>query len=438
MSSFNSNSSSSEVNQFTEDELMERIHWALSNGIIMALNTKDNELIKKYPVMHIPFTMQPFKIPLTAFIKAQQVATLFNIVIDKISRNPEWLVKTLQHTAKNDPFTGRLLDIYKIIESEGGPKQKFSLGIIRSDYMQHETAGDPRTLLQVEVNTIASSFGGLSTKISEMHKSFEPDKNIPINAAVEGIAKSIANAHYEYIRQMKDIITKVPQIIMVIQPNERNFADQRMLHFELIKKYNNKIPLIRATLTEIYDNSVLDETTGVLLYHDTPVSLFYFRAGYSPDDHPTQKEWDCRLLIERSISIKSPNIGYHLAGCKKVQQVLANPGVLEVFLSNTSDIASLQEVFAGLYNLDVTEHGENSKQQVHGIIQKAILKPNDYVLKPQREGGGNNIYGANVCSTLQDLNEEEISAYILMERILPSSQDSFLVRNGNIIKVNFI
>ena len=51
--------------------------------------------------------------------------------------------------------------------------KELSLGIFRSDYMIHK---DPSKLdanpeiKQVEFNTIASSFGGLSTKVSALHK----------------------------------------------------------------------------------------------------------------------------------------------------------------------------------------------------------------------------------------------------------------------------
>lgn len=58
----------------------------------------------------------------------------------------------------------------------------------------------------------------------------------------------------------------------------------------------------------------------------TEVAVVYFRAGYSPDDYFGRTEWDARLKLERSTAIKSPSIGYHLAGTKKVQQVLAEEG----------------------------------------------------------------------------------------------------------------
>ncbi|CAI5673837.1 unnamed protein product [Oreochromis niloticus] len=46
---------------------------------------------------------------------------------------------------------------------------------------------------------------------------------------------------------------------------------------------------------------------------------------------PSMKSWDARLLMERSRAVMGPDISAHLAGTKKVQQVLARPGVLERF-----------------------------------------------------------------------------------------------------------
>jgi hypothetical protein len=58
------------------------------------------------------------------------------------------------------------------------------------------------------------------------------------------------------------------------------------------------------------------------------VAVIYYRCGYHPDQYPSEREWDARLMMERSMAIKSPSIQYHLAGTKKVQQELANPGTI--------------------------------------------------------------------------------------------------------------
>ena len=51
------------------------------------------------------------------------------------------------------------------------PSQNLSLGLFRSDYMVHQGKPDEApTIKQVEFNTIASSFGGLSSQTSRLHK----------------------------------------------------------------------------------------------------------------------------------------------------------------------------------------------------------------------------------------------------------------------------
>lgn len=51
--------------------------------------------------------------------------------------------------------------------------QDVSLGLFRSDYMVHQDASNPQSkpaIKQIEFNTIASSFGGLSTQTSNLHR----------------------------------------------------------------------------------------------------------------------------------------------------------------------------------------------------------------------------------------------------------------------------
>jgi glutathione synthase len=63
-------------------------------------------------------------------------------------------------------------------------------------------------------------------------------------------------------------------------------------------------------------------------------SVIYFRAGYTPNDYPSDTEWNGRLLLEKSSAIKAPSIGIHLGGAKRVQQRLAEPQVLEQYVDH--------------------------------------------------------------------------------------------------------
>ncbi len=80
------------------------------------------------------------------------------------------------------------------------------------------------------------------------------------------------------------------------------------------------------------------------------VSVAYFRAGYTPNDYPTENEWAARKVIEQSSAVKCPNTGYQLAGTKAIQASLCLPGVLERFLT-VEESVELRRCFAAQYSL---------------------------------------------------------------------------------------
>lgn len=84
---------------------------------------------------------------------------------------------------------------------------------------------------------------------------------------------------------------------------------------------------------------------------------------------------------------------------------------------------------AGLWSLD-----EPSEPKTAAVLQDAMQHPDRYVLKPQREGGGNNLYGQDLVDQLKHGLAADggkgLAAYILMQRILPPPQRSVFVRAG--------
>ena len=57
-------------------------------------------------------------------------------------------------------------------------------------------------------------------------------------------------------------------------------------------------------------------------------------------------------MMERSRSIKCPTIAMQLINTKKVQQVLAKPGMVEKFIQDGEAVQRIRKTFAGLYSLD--------------------------------------------------------------------------------------
>jgi glutathione synthase len=130
-------------------------------------------------------------------------------------------------------------------------------------------------------------------------------------------------------------------------------------------------------------------------------------------------------MIENSLAIKCPTVAQQLAGTKKMQQVLTGEGMVERFLPEYPEQArQIRSCFTGIYALDAgTPEGD-------AAYAKALQFPDKYVLKPQREGGGNNLYGKEMVDLLTKMSQKERSAYVLMELIRPPSLRNVLVRGG--------
>ena len=119
-----------------------------------------------------------------------------------------------------------------------------------------------------------------------------------------------------------------------------------------------------------------------------------------------------------------------------MQQLLAMEGVLERFMPTPEAAATLRSVFAKQYNLDVRE--ESGSSSVQDVIENALRSPSDFVLKPQREGGGNNLYDEELVAALRTMSSGERAAYILMEKIRPSTFPARMVRDGAVTEAEAI
>ncbi|KAM9429338.1 glutathione synthetase-like [Salvelinus alpinus] len=94
------------------------------------------------------------------------------------------------------------------------------------------------------------------------------------------------------------------------------------------------------------------------------VAIVYFRYGYIAQNY-TEQSWEARLMMERFLAVKCPDISTHLAGTKMIQQELARPGVLERFFPGEPDVVDqIWATFAGLYTLDM---GPESDKTVYGF-----------------------------------------------------------------------
>jgi len=389
--------------------------FCLMHGICMRQKNKYDR-----DALHFaPFVLLPSPFPKDEYYKAIQLQTILNELMHKVAHDYDFLKAALKNTIKVDEFTGKLWNIYETICQEGGPSQGVEVGLFRSDYF---FCCANYCIKQVEFNTIASSFGCTTSRLVKAHKYIVGEagyghvaKQIPENKALEGLAGALVEAWKIY-----DVPESV--ILFLVEDVTYNICDQKFHEFE-IRNQCPEVFVIRKTLTDLAERGSLTEDKRLMI-DGKEVAVIYMRCGYHPDQYPTQAEWDARLMMERSLAVKSPSINYHLAGTKKVQQELARPGQVEKFLGDKVQIEAVKEIFTGLYSLDHDEIGDSN-------LARAIASPQSYVLKPQREGGGNNVYGDDIKPFLEKIRDsEERNAYILMDRIHPPVTTNYMVRPG--------
>ncbi|KAM9786203.1 glutathione synthetase-like [Neosynchiropus ocellatus] len=408
-----------------DSELMEDLaavakDVALLKGLLMRTYESPNasEL-----VTYVPFTLFPSPLPKALYHQAVAVQPLFNTLVDKISQDSDFLREALASTVAVDDFTARLFKIHRQVLEEGRA-QSIILGSNRSDYMVDRKADGSSSLKQIEINTIAAGFGGPASVIPDVHRHvlrvagrIQDSQRIMDNDPAKGQAKAIIKA-WELYGSEKAIV------MFVVEEKQRNIFDHRFIENEI---WARNITVIRRRFTDISKTGVLDREKR-LLVEGKEVAVLYFRNGYNPENYTSEKDWEARLMMERSRAVKCPDISTQLVGTKKVQQVLAEPGVLERFLPDQPEaVEQIRATFAGLYTLDPGPEGDKT-------VQMALDSPDRFVLKPQREGGGNNIYGSEICATLQ--NGEARIAYILMDKLHPAPANNCLLRRDAPVRMS--
>lgn len=393
------------------DELIAKAKdYALMHGA----GIRSRENFNPDVLQFVPFTLTPSPFPRQEFEKVVDLQATWNELMHAVANDDEFLRKTLSSTIKVDDFTAKLYEIY---ENTRPHKGSISLALTRSDYLPH--CFESNALKLVEINTIASSFGALTPIIRQVHQYIlgevnqgSKTKDLPENNCLKGLADGIIRAWEMYG-------SRNAVVLFVVEEVTYNICDQRILEYEIRK---SNVRVIRKTLGEIQIEGDLNKDSELLVDGEL-VSVVYFRAGYEPSHYPSNVQWKARALIEKSRAVKCPNISYHLAGTKKVQQVLAHPETLRRFFTDEAKIQAIKSVCTGIYSLDKDDDNE-------AIVKEAKTHPDKFVLKPQREGGGNNVYGKDIPKALEELSADELSAYILMDRICPPLARGYILRPG--------
>ncbi|KAG7193673.1 uncharacterized protein KQ657_000360 [Scheffersomyces spartinae] len=429
-----------QLSEDQETQLQEKLcHWSLANGLIMY-----PPQFKSFSSNVAPITLYPTPFPKAAFEDAVKVETVFHeLYINAIANNKEWLKEILQDLSKHDKdFTGKLYETYtKALELNGGKiLQPLSLGLFRSDYML-----DNDRIKQVEFNTISVSFGGLSTKVGQLHdflnKSGAYDSKysyeyydrgeVGVSDSVNKLAEGLADGDKFYSQQQGN--SKNGVVLFIVQNGERNVFDQKHVEFALLN--NHGIKSIRMSLEEVQFLTTVRDNKLYIKQSMDEVSVVYYRSAYSPNDYASNPDltWGARLYLENTLAIKCPSVLTQLSGAKKIQQILSTKDVINTIAPSIEgeDLKRLVSTFVGILPLDDTDEGK-------AAIELAFKEPHRFVLKPQREGGGNNIYKEDIPDFLNSIDKEEWGGYILMELINAPTHKSKIIRNDELIHEDII
>ncbi|RNF25683.1 glutathione synthetase [Trypanosoma conorhini] len=446
---------------------------------------------------HPALTLQPLGMHRGEFDTLCRRQLLWNEAVNNTARNFPFLLEALRETAASDTeFTGRLVGILREVYLGAAPYQPLMLGVFRTDYMRGgaapsapaEADAAAAAWKNVEINTISCSFAGLSPLVSDFHRhlaayqralrgrggggaatglnsqeaaatrDLDDGETLERSTTVRLVPAALAAAVAAWLRQQQFTARRAayeqalpqpcrlldPAVLVVVQENERNTADQFALILELLESHG--VLSLRRTLRELHASLRLhpapDGPPLAVVDGRYPVAVAYFRSTYVPEDLPTEEAWAARLALERSSAIKCPSIPYHLLTFKKLQQLFCDVDNVLVPIAFAGDAAKAQQLqshFVPQYSLNPAEVGEEA---VRRVIADALQHPARYVLKPQLEGGGNLLSGEAMQEVLRTTEAADAvlyrrvrREYILMSRINVPVRSGALLVHGSVVQL---
>ena len=367
-------------------------------------------------VSHLPLSLAPWKSSRDFYETGRLATLLYNRLYHGVTCDTGFLQESLAPLREADPFVASLFD--SVSERT---LNKPCLYLSRSDFMpvpiEHRWV--PK---QIEMNLMAVSLGCSNEKVDDLLRSlYGPTDTVakmPVNNAGTGLAETMAEAYRRYADSKG-------QILFIVPPGEVNAFDQRTLHNHLTARHG--VPVRRTTLEEVHDKL---ETRGTkAIFEGREVVIAYFRAGYSPAHYTDARAWKARKALEASDAICVPNALTQLANTKKMQQVLFDRQTLLNYVG-PAEADCLLDTQVALTPLDRTIQFRGQEGPAREL---ALRDPGAWVLKPSREGGGNNYFGTDMVALLKSLDSRQSEAYILMELVQPPPRTGIRLVEGQVV-----
>ncbi|TKA56792.1 hypothetical protein B0A55_12290 [Friedmanniomyces simplex] len=369
------------------------------------------ETPSRVPAVGVNVSCRPTPFPRRLFQHAMDLQPAMNELYIRAASDDEWLHSVLRPQIEGEPdgLVASLWDVWVKCRE---------VGVVQEEV----------TLRQVEMNTFSVAGACHAEGVAGMHRwlmqreAAEMDDikplphlgDLPADTNTSAIVSGLSTAHKLYQSQHPNDHSKC--ILMVVQPLNFNIADERPIEYGLFACYRcewrdvlNRCH-VGPSRELLYQPPASGKRKASKMFE---VSVVYYRAGYDMEEYNSDGV-KTRSMLELSRAIKCPGVKMHMVGMKSVQRALAEPGVVERFLPEARQAGEVQRTFLPMLPLDSSRQGLEAR--------RLALDPEtavDYVLKPNLEGGGHNVFRADIPAYLSGIPEEEWERYILMRLITP-------------------
>jgi glutathione synthase len=386
---------------------------------------------------HVPFTFTPNPVSAVTLAQLEVAAPLLGRLTQELASRDELIQAVHAPLAAGDPFFAEMLSTHRELHGAPGQLQRVPLLLQRSDFMLDQGLG-PKL---VECNSIAAGMAPFGDRVQGLHAYLQlrwpeeysryhtasPGDLLP-NPATANMARAIAGAARQMARDLDD--EGDPGFLMVVQENEDNLFDQRLLERQL---QDFGLRTYRRTFRQLHQQLSTGPNQCLQLEGCGTVHVVYLRAGYQYHDYiatdlDTRRCCDAlratRMFIERHRVALNATIAQQLATSKRMQLYLAKggDGVLAELGFGAGERDALSSVFAQMRVVDAGS-GERLREEASTA---------DWVLKNQGEGGGHCLFDRDMLHRLDTLTHNDYGAWTLMQRLRPAGreQTTLVVREG--------
>ena len=410
---------------------------AIDDAVAEALQLDLSFLSGPGHTRHVPFTFTPGPIATEEANLLKRVSPLLGRLTQALAGDTQLIQDLHAPLALGDAFFAELLSIHRELHTSGTSLPRIPLLLQRSDFMLDAELG-PRL---VECNSIAAGMAPFGERVQQLHRylqgrwpelfrHFSQDATGQIlpNLATENLSAAIDHAARQVRAEHGD--DGAPAFLMVVQENEDNIFDQRLLERTLQRL---GIRTFRRTFRQLHTQLATGPNERLLLENIGAIDVVYLRAGYQYQDYiatdlDTRRCCDAlratRIFIERHRVAVNATVAQQLATSKRMQQYLAGASSdhLAGLGFSSGEAKRIIPLLAEMREIDAETSTwlRDDAEAAH------------WVLKNQGEGGGHCLFDEDIIRRLETLTEEEYPAWTLMRRLRPTGRDvpTLVVRDG--------